>query len=237
MRIDAVTGPEVEVQPLVRQKAHSLGGPGERWLAELPDLIGALERQWSLAVGPSSMDQLGLPPTRQIETLCAMLRRAWRVPRAAGLTVDPAQEKALALGEMVARLWESLGRPCSERVVAQALTFAERRAAAFDLDRCVVVHGDPHPGNALRIVAPRAGAEAGFAFVDPDGSGASWSACLPASTCSGSGQRSSAAPSSTPRRCWPDACRPSPQLAYADGPLPRTGPQGSQGHTWRVPHN
>ncbi|MFG2502091.1 aminoglycoside phosphotransferase family protein [Streptomyces sp. NPDC048441] len=230
-----MTKPAIEVQPLVRQKAHSLGSTGEKWLGELPGLIGDLEREWSIAVGPPlpggtssyvarvrtvdgrdgvlklslpatdfahqvrtlglaeghgyahllaydlerhallqealgpSMDRLGLPPTRQIETLCAMLEQAWRVPRAAGQAVDPAREKALALGEMVERLWESLGRPCSEQVVAQALTFAGRRAAAFDPALCVVVHGDPHPGNALRAVTPRVGAEAGFVFVDPDG--------------------------------------------------------------------
>jgi streptomycin 6-kinase len=41
--------------------------------------------------------------------------------------------------------------------------------AAFDLDRCSVVHGDPHPGNALRGVEPREGAGPGYVFVDPDG--------------------------------------------------------------------
>ncbi|MFE6163947.1 aminoglycoside phosphotransferase family protein [Streptomyces sp. NPDC056486] len=232
-----MTKPAVEVRPLVRQKARSLGALGEQWLAELPRRISDVERRWSVdvdvgrplpggtssyvarartrdgrdavlklslpstdfasqvrtlslakgqgyvrllaydverhamlqeALGPS-MDRLGLAPRAQIETLCAMLRRAWQAPRAAGLTADPAQEKARALGEMVGRLWESLGRPCSERVVNQALTFAGRRAAEFDPDRCVVVHGDPHPGNALRVTAPRAGAGAGFVFVDPDG--------------------------------------------------------------------
>lgn len=231
----ALVGPVVEIQPLVRQKAHSLGAPGERWLGELPGLLADLERRWSIELGPSlpggtssyvtrartrdgldavlkvalpsadfttqvrtlrlaegrgyvrlladdldrhatlqealgpSMDRLGLAPRQQMETLCAMLRSAWRVPRAAQPTVDPAPEKARALGETVGRLWESLGRPCSERVVTRALACAERRAAAFDPDRCVVVHGDPHPGNALRVSAPRAGAEAGFVFVDPDG--------------------------------------------------------------------
>ncbi|MFI6090917.1 aminoglycoside phosphotransferase family protein [Streptomyces sp. NPDC051218] len=227
--------PAVEVQPLVRRKAISLGGAGERWLAELPALVRDLERRLSIETGPSlpggttsyvarartrdgrdavlkvslpapdfasqvrtlrladgreyvrllahdldrhamlqealgpSLDRLGLAPPQQIETLCAMLRSAWRVPRAPELTADRAEEKAGALGELVARLWESLGRPCSERVVTRALTYAERRAAAFDPGRCVVVHGDPHPGNALRVTAPRAGAEAGFVFVDPDG--------------------------------------------------------------------
>ncbi|MWA15604.1 aminoglycoside phosphotransferase family protein [Streptomyces sp. BA2] len=229
-----MTEPAAEVQPLVRQKAHSLGAPGRRWLDELPGLLHDLERRWSIGIGAPlpggsasyvarvrardgrgavlkvslpapdftsqvrvlrlaegrgyarllahdlgrramllealgpSMDRLGLAPRQQMETLCAMLRSAWRVPRAAVLTADPAQEKARALGEMVERLWESLGRPCSERVVTRALTYAEHRAAAFDPGRCVVVHGDPHPGNALRVTAPRAGAEAGFVFVDPD---------------------------------------------------------------------
>jgi streptomycin 6-kinase len=120
------------------------------------------------SLGPS-MDELGLTPERAIETLCHTLTQAWTVPRPASLAVTPEQEKAAQLGRMVSRLWEQLGQPCSEAVVVQALRFAERRAAAFDLDRCVVVHGDPHPGNALQVRTPRAGAESGFVFVDPDG--------------------------------------------------------------------
>jgi streptomycin 6-kinase len=120
------------------------------------------------ALGPS-MDRLALSPERAIEALCRTLRQAWRVPRPAGATVAPAEEKATRLGHMVARLWRQLDQPCSERVVDRALRYAERRAAAFELERCVVVHGDPHPGNALRVPAPRAGAESGFVFVDPDG--------------------------------------------------------------------
>ena len=73
------------------------------------------------------------------------------------------------LAQMVAELWEALGRPCSERVVRRALEFARRRSAAFDPERCVVVHGDPHPGNALRVPEARAGAECGFVLIDPDG--------------------------------------------------------------------
>ena len=91
------------------------------------------------------------------------------MPRPISLTVSPAEDKAERLAGMVARLWQKHGHLCSPRVLTQALRFAERRAAAFDLDSCVVVHGDPHPGNALRVVRPRAGAESGFVFVDPDG--------------------------------------------------------------------
>lgn len=120
------------------------------------------------ALGPP-MASLALPPERQIALLCQMLRQAWRAPRPVGLEVMPEDEKAGRLFRLVGRLWEGLGHPCSQRVVAEALRYAERRAAAFDLERCVVVHGDPHPWNALQVLAPRVGAEAGFVFVDPDG--------------------------------------------------------------------
>lgn len=118
------------------------------------------------ALGPS-MTELALPPEETIGRLCTMLAEAWQVPP------DPSIEyvnvKADGLGEMVRRFWEELDRPCPERVVARALRYAERRAAAADPDRSVLVHGDPHPANALRVSAPRPGAEAGFVFVDPDG--------------------------------------------------------------------
>jgi streptomycin 6-kinase len=119
------------------------------------------------ALGPS-MDRLGLPPYRAIGALCRTLRRAWRVAPWPELTAQPTR-KAAGLGELVGRLWEELGRPCPERVIERALSYADRRAAAYDPDRCVVVHGDPHPGNALRVPAPRPGAESGYVFVDPDG--------------------------------------------------------------------
>ena len=235
MSIDGVSERAVRLQEVVRQKVAHLGTLGEEWLAGLPDLIGDLERQWSITVGEplrggttsyvarartadgqeavlklavpehdfagqvrtiadaqghgyvgllahdvgrhavllealgQPLEDADLPPERKIEILCATLREAWRVPRPAGLTVEPAEEKARGLGELVSTLWEQLGQPCSERVTAKALRYAERRAAAFDLRRCVVVHGDPHPGNTLRVLRARPGAESGFVFVDPDG--------------------------------------------------------------------
>jgi streptomycin 6-kinase len=90
---------------------------------------------------------------------------AWRAAPDAAPSVLRA--KAEALGELVARLWEEQGRPCSARVVGRALSYARRRAA--DPAEPVVVHGDPHPGNLLQIRIARPGAESGFVFVDPDG--------------------------------------------------------------------
>ena len=120
------------------------------------------------ALGPP-LTRLGLPPERQMEILCALLVRAWEVPRPDSVTLAQAQEKAVFLAQLVSSLWEDLARPCSERVVALALKYAERRRAGTDLGRAVVVHGDPHPDNALQVLTARPGAEPGFVFVDPDG--------------------------------------------------------------------
>lgn len=79
------------------------------------------------------------------------------------------RDKATLLADLVGRLWRVHDRPCPRRVVDRALEFAAERARVRDPDRCVVVHGDPHPGNALHVGTSRAGAESGFVFVDPDG--------------------------------------------------------------------
>lgn len=110
------------------------------------------------------MDHLGLAPERQLEALSETLLAAWQRPPA-NATVPPEEEKAGALGRMVSELWHRLDRPCSQEAMALALDYAERRAAAFDLERCVIVHGDPHPANALSQPA----ASSGFVFIDPDG--------------------------------------------------------------------
>ena len=119
-------------------------------------------------LGPS-LEQLRPAPERAMDVLCGTLRRAWQVPRWSGLTVEPEREKAGQLAVLVSDLWTRHGRPCPARVVDRALDFAARRAAAFDPDRCVVVHGDPHPGNVLRVPVLRAGAESGYVLIDPDG--------------------------------------------------------------------
>jgi streptomycin 6-kinase len=115
------------------------------------------------------MASLGLAPEFQIRELCLALAQAWRVRVPAGATVAQGTDKASGLAREVAKLWEELARPCSERVLVRALGYARSRTAAFDLHRCVVVHGDPHPGNALAAPATRSGAASRFAFIDPDG--------------------------------------------------------------------
>ena len=119
-------------------------------------------------LGPS-MHENTFEPKQAIPLLCQTLQHAWLVPPGADQTMNASEYKAQTLAQLIRELWDNLERPCSEHIVSQALEFARRRLDAFDPCRCVVVHGDPHPANALLVGAPRLGAESGYVFVDPEG--------------------------------------------------------------------
>lgn len=116
-----------------------------------------------------SLEHTPLPPERKLALLADTLREAWTLPLTTAPPPAPGEDKASSLRRLVVEHDERLGRPCSPRVLARALEYADRRAADHDPAACVVVHGDPHPANTLRVREPRAGAESGWVFVDPDG--------------------------------------------------------------------
>jgi streptomycin 6-kinase len=110
-------------------------------------------------LGPS-MHDLALPLAERLAQLCAAARRLWRPVPACGLPTGA--DKGRWLATFVSTTWAELGRPCSRRAVDHALACAERRIAAHDPARAVLVHGDLHAWNALR-------SGDGFKLVDPDG--------------------------------------------------------------------
>jgi streptomycin 6-kinase len=111
-------------------------------------------------LGPS-MFRLGVPIGQRHEILCRVAQRLWRPAPGCGLPTGA--EKARHLADYVPATWERLGRPCSEAAVAQALAAAERRIAAHDDERAVLLHGDVHEWNTLRSES------GGWKLVDPDG--------------------------------------------------------------------
>jgi streptomycin 6-kinase len=115
-----------------------------------------------------SMQERKLEPKQAIPSLCKTLQQAWLVPPGSDQTMNALEYKAQTLAQLIRELWNKLERPCSETIVSEALELARRRMDAFNPERCVVVHGDPHPANALLVHAPRAGAESGYVFVDPE---------------------------------------------------------------------
>ena len=84
----------------------------------------------------------------------------WRPAPDCGLPTGA--EKGRWLIEAITTAWERLEHPCSERAVDHARACAERRIAAHDDERAVLVHGDVHEWNTLE-------SESGFKLVDPDG--------------------------------------------------------------------
>jgi streptomycin 6-kinase len=115
-------------------------------------------------LGPRLAD-LGLSVEAQIRVICETLNLAWRSqpPHARFMT---GAEKADSLAAFILELSEALDRPCSERTIDLALTFARRRGAAFGPEHAVLAHGDAHAHNTLRTLEP---GQQQFKFIDPDG--------------------------------------------------------------------
>jgi streptomycin 6-kinase len=106
------------------------------------------------------MYRIGLPIEQRHEILCRVAMRLWRPAPDSGLPTGA--EKAARLAAYVEAAWDRLGRPCSERTVEVALAEAAKRAAAYDPERAVLLHGDVHQWNTLQ-----AGTD--WKLVDPDG--------------------------------------------------------------------
>ena len=112
-------------------------------------------------LGPN-LDELAMPLPQVLDVIVTTLRAFWRpVPPEEGL--PSGADQAAWLADYIATTWAALGRPCSRPVVDRAIALCEKRAAAFDAKRAVLVHGDAHGWNTL---------DAGgglFKFVDPEG--------------------------------------------------------------------
>ena len=118
-------------------------------------------------LGPR-LSELGLPTRRQMEIICSTLERAWvQTPEAACFPTGA--DKARRLRAFIAEAWLSLGRPCSEAVIDQALAWSVTREAAFDPSSAMLVHGDAHSANTLAPRDADVTETTGFKLVDPDG--------------------------------------------------------------------
>ncbi|MGY6501775.1 MAG: aminoglycoside phosphotransferase family protein [Acidimicrobiales bacterium] len=132
------------------------GGEGCVELIRRDPLVGALLLE---RLGPS-MHDLGMPFEQRLPVLAELAAQVWRPAPECGLPTGA--EKGRWLVEFITRSWDELDRPCTERAVEYAVTCAERRIAAHDDARAVLVHGDVHQWNALQ-------AGDHFKLVDPDG--------------------------------------------------------------------
>jgi streptomycin 6-kinase len=132
------------------------GGEGCARLFEADDARDALLME---RLGPSLHD-LGRSIGERHAILADLAQRVWRPAPDSGLRTGA--QKGRWLAEFIVEKWQQLDRPCSERTVRHALACAQRRVAAHDDERAVLVHGDVHEWNALQ-------AAGGWKLVDPDG--------------------------------------------------------------------
>ena len=112
-------------------------------------------------LGPSMYD-LGVPRRQRHELLLEAAQRLWR-PIDPSVRLQRGSERARWLIERLRHVWEQSDRACSERVLADAIACAERRAAAHDDRRAVLCHGDLHELNALQA------GDGTFKLIDPEG--------------------------------------------------------------------
>ena len=145
----------------VEREATVLRLAGGDSCVELLDVDVARRAMLLERLGPSMYD-LDVPRRERHELLLAAVMRLWRpVDASAGL--QRGAERAQSMADRLPHVWEQSGRACSERVLADAVGCAERRAAAHDDDRAVLCHGDLHELNAL-------GTDDGsFKLIDPMG--------------------------------------------------------------------
>ncbi|MDE0007405.1 MAG: phosphotransferase [Gammaproteobacteria bacterium] len=121
------------------------------------------------------LERLGMPLSRRCESTGARIRAICRTFDDAWVTAEldhglmTGAEKARWLANFIAEQWHALGQPCSAKAKNQALDYAEERAAAFNPDESVLVHGDAHAENTLIAEDPGADACLRCKFIDPDG--------------------------------------------------------------------
>lgn len=112
-------------------------------------------------LGPN-LAELGLGVTEILDAVTATLRTFWR-PVGAPDGLRAGDDQARWLAQYIVTTWDELGRPCERVVIDHAVTLCERRAAAFDPARSVLVHGDAHGWNTLEA-SPGV-----YKFVDVEG--------------------------------------------------------------------
>jgi streptomycin 6-kinase len=100
------------------------------------------------------------PFAATFEDVLHALDEAWRVE--SDFPFGTAVDKARRLAAFIEEYWEHFGRPTPRAKVDRALELCESRAAAWDPEHAVVVHGDAHAHNVMR----RANGE--LAFIDPE---------------------------------------------------------------------
>lgn len=110
------------------------------------------------------LSEFPYPVAEQLRIICSALQESWEVPaRDSGLHTG--MDSVTWFRQFLQDTWEELDRPCSRRVIRQAMGYLQSREDALNPDEFVLVHGDAHANNTLQDET----AENRFKLIDPDG--------------------------------------------------------------------
>jgi streptomycin 6-kinase len=140
-------------------RAHELADG--RGCAQLLDHDPSVPAMLLEHLGPN-LAELGFTVSEIIDAVTSTLRSFWR-PLSLDDGLRSGADQARWLAAYIERTWEELARPCERAVIDRALALCERRAAAFDPERSVLVHGDAHGWNTVAV------GDGTFKFVDVEG--------------------------------------------------------------------
>jgi streptomycin 6-kinase len=114
-------------------------------------------------LGPNLHEQ-GRALDDVLDTIADTLVAFWRPVGADDVgALQSGADLAMWLARYIEQTWIELGRPCERGLIDRASDACERRAAAFDPSRAVLVHGDAHGWNTLDA------GDGTAKFVDPEG--------------------------------------------------------------------
>lgn len=107
------------------------------------------------------IDKLDYTIQEKLQIICKVLQNVWELP--VGST-ELTTGNTLWFNNFLEDGYVKLNRPCSRKVIEQALVYLKSRAESENPDEFFMLHGDAHGGNTLKTLSRE-----GFKFVDPDG--------------------------------------------------------------------
>lgn len=166
-------GPNGEPYVLKVDMPEALGGEFSREIAVLEMANGAgysrlyaydLTRKACLLERLGKpINQLGYSAYEQMEIICSVLKKAWRIP--VTRTELPSGTDSVAWFRMfIPETWKKLGQPCPQSVIEQAFAYLRSREVAINPAEFVLLHGDAHGGNTLQTITGE-----DFKLIEPDG--------------------------------------------------------------------
>lgn len=101
----------------------------------------------------------------QMKIICGLLKKTW-IPLDENQKLRPMGQLIGWFQDFILSTWERLEKPCSKEIIDRALLFLESRRKNLSLYQPVLVHGDPHADNILKILDSD---ELSYKLIDPDG--------------------------------------------------------------------